>query len=179
MRSVTHFCQMVVCLAAVFGTAVASSQTVSANTVSSTLSAQVVSVVDGKSASKPAADAKPGDVIEYRAVYANNTKSAINGLLATIPVPVGTTLIYGSAIPTDPTASVDTVTFAPMPLIRTIKSANGVLRKEPVPLENYRAVRWNAGALASGQETVVSLRVLVNPTQSLQPNPTPKPTAKP
>lgn len=170
---------MAVCLAVVLASTAASSQTVSANTVNSSLSAQVVSVVDGKPVSKPANDAKPGDVLEYRAVYANNTKSAINGLLATIPVPVGTTFIEGSATPAGPTASVDTVTFAPMPLIRTIKGANGMLRKEPVPLESYRAVRWNAGALAAGQETVVSLRVLVNPTLSPQPSPTLKPTAKP
>ena len=179
MRSVTHFRQMVVCLAAMCGTAVASSQTVSANTVSSSLSAQVVSVVDGKPVTKLATNAKPGDVLEYRAVYANNTKSAINDLLATIPVPVGTTFIEGSATPAGPTASADTVTFALMPLIRTIKGANGVLRKEPVPLENYRAVRWNAGSLAAGQETVVSLRVLVNPTLSPPPNPTLKLTSKP
>lgn len=170
---------MVVCLAILLGTANASSQTVSANTVNSSLSAQVVSSVDGKPVTKPATDAKPGDVLEYRAVYANNTKSAINGLLATIPVPVGTTFIEGSATPAGPTASVDTVTFAPMPLIRTIKGANGVLRKEPVPLESYRAVRWNAGALAAGQETVVSVRVQVNPTLDAQPGPAPKPSAKP
>ena len=179
MRPVIHFFRMLACSAAVFTAMAASSQTVLANTVNSSLSAQVVSVVDGKSVMKPATDAKPGDVLEYRATYANNTRSAINGLLATIPVPVGSTFIEASAVPAGPTASVDTVTFSPLPLVRTTQGANGVMRKEPVALEDYRAVRWNVGTLAAGQETVVSLRVLVNPVLGAQPNPTLQPAAKP
>lgn len=170
---------MVACLAAVFLTPTVFAQTVPASVVNSTLTAQVVSLVDGKAVSKPATDAKPGDVIEYRAVYANNTRSGINGLLATIAVPAGTTFIAGSAAPAGPTASVDAVTFAPMPLIRTVKAAGGVLQKEPVPLADYRAVRWNAGALAAGQETVVSVRVQVNSTVTAPSNSTFKPTTKP
>ena len=53
------------------------------------------------------------------------------------------------------------------------------MRKEPVALEDYRAVRWNVGTLAAGQETVVSLRVLVNPVLGAQPNSTLQPAAKP
>lgn len=179
MRLLPQFFPIALGLVVALASSAVWAQTVSSNAVTSQLSAQVVGLVDGKVVTKPAADAKPGDVIEYRSVYGNNTKSTINGLLATIPVPAGTTYVEGSAVPAAPTASVDTVTFATIPLIRTVQGANGVIRKEPVPLAEYRAVRWNAGSLGAGQETVVSLRVRVNPTLGAAPAAASSPLAKP
>ena len=132
--------------------------------VSSVLTASIVSVVDGNTVKKPASDARPGDVIEYSTTYSNNSKAPIERLQASIPIPVGTTLIEKTAFPADITGSVDTVTFRPFPLMRTITSPSGGARIEPVPLSDYRAIRWALPTIPSGQKIAVSVNVRVNPT---------------
>jgi uncharacterized repeat protein (TIGR01451 family) len=49
--------------------------------------------------SKPAGDGKPGDVLQYSATYRNTGAAAAAKLLATVPVPPGTTFIAASAEP--------------------------------------------------------------------------------
>lgn len=130
--------------------------------VTSTLVAQRVEIVDGKAVLKPAAQAKSGDIIEYSGTYRNGGKTAVDKLLATVPVPVGTTLVAGSATPAQAQASVDGTQFAPMPLMRSVKQPDGSARNEPVPLAEYRALRWELGNLAPGGSAVVSLRVRID-----------------
>lgn len=130
--------------------------------VSSSLTAQRVDMVEGKAVLKPLTEAKPGDVIEYAGTYRNAGKSAVDKLQATVPVPVGTTYIASSAVPAAAMASTDGSRFEAMPLMRTVRQANGVERSVPVPLADYRALRWDIGALAPSGANVVSLRVRVD-----------------
>lgn len=130
--------------------------------VTSTLQAQRVEIVDGKSVLRPAAQSKPGDVIDYSSTYQNAGKSAAEKLLAVVPVPAGTTLIAGSAQPAAAQASTDGLVFAAMPLTRSVRQADGSQRSEPVPLSDYRALRWDVGTLPAGSNATVSLRVRVD-----------------
>jgi uncharacterized repeat protein (TIGR01451 family) len=130
--------------------------------VSSTLLAQRVDVVDGKAVLKPAMQSKPGEVIDYSSTYKNSGTAAAEKLVATVPVPVGTTLIAGSAEPAQALASTDGTVFAAMPLMRTVRQADGSQRSEAVPLADYRALRWDLGTLAAGRATVVSLRTRID-----------------
>lgn len=130
--------------------------------VTSTLLAQRVETVDGKAVLKPASQVKPGEVIEYSSTYRNAGSSSVDKLMATLPVPAGATFIAGSAEPAKAQASVDGAVFAPMPLMRTVRQPDGSERKVPVPLAEYRALRWEVGALASGRSAVVSLRVQID-----------------
>jgi uncharacterized repeat protein (TIGR01451 family) len=130
--------------------------------VSSQLLAQRVDMVAGKPVLKAAGDGKPGDVLQYSATYRNTGTAAAAKLLATVPVPPGTTFIAASDQPAQAQASTDGSTFAPMPLTRTVKQADGSTRKEPVPLADYRAVRWEIGTLPAGATTVVSLRTRID-----------------
>lgn len=133
-----------------------------ASPVSSQLVAQRVEMVAGKPVLKAAGDGKPGDVLQYSATYRNTGAAAAAKLLATVPVPPGTTFIAASAEPAQAQASTDGATFAPMPLTRLVKLADGSTRKEPVPLSDYRALRWEIGTLAAGATTAVSLRVSID-----------------
>ncbi|OYZ79242.1 MAG: hypothetical protein B7Y03_13090, partial [Polaromonas sp. 24-62-144] len=108
--------------------------------VTSTLAAQRVDMVDGKPVLKPAAQSKPGDIIEYSSTYKNSGASAADKLQATLPVPAGTTLIAGSAEPAQALASTDGVVFAAMPLMRSVRQPDGSQRSEAVPLADYRAL---------------------------------------
>ena len=132
------------------------------NQVTSILVAQQVEMVEGKAIFKPASQGKPGDVIDYSNTYKNSGTLAADKLFATVPVPVGTTLVASSAQPATAQASTDGAVFAPMPLMRSVRQADGSQRSEPVPLTDYRALRWDLGTLAAGRTAVVSLRARVD-----------------
>ena len=145
--------------------------------VTSVLVAQLVEMVDGKAVLKPATQSKPGDVIDYSSTYKNSGTAAAEKLLATLPVPVGTTLLPGSAQPGLALASTDGSVFAPMPLMRSVRQADGSQRSEPVPMADYRALRWDLGTLAAGRTAVVSLRVRIDSTAAATP--AAKPASRP
>ena len=130
--------------------------------VTSTLTAQRVDMVNGKAVLKPAAQSKPGEVIEYSGIYRNAGTTAVDKLQAIVPVPAGTTFVAGSALPAAALASLDGTRFAPMPLQRTVKQPDGSERKEAVPLAEYRALRWELGTLGAGSSAQVSLRVRID-----------------
>ena len=97
----------------IFATGLALGQaTFAQSQVSSTLLAQRVEMVDGKAVLKPATQSKPGEVIDYSSTYKNSGTAAVEKLVATVPVPVGTTLLAGSAEPAQALAS-PTAPFLP------------------------------------------------------------------
>jgi uncharacterized repeat protein (TIGR01451 family) len=112
--------------------------------VQSKLSATQIIEVDGKTVAYSAAQAHPGDVVEYQAAYSNSGATGVGHLVATIPVPAGTTYVADSAKPaSDVQASMDGVHFAPM--------------------SDYRALQWQIATLAAHAEVAASLRVRINP----------------
>lgn len=142
-----------------------------APTVTSTLQAQRVEEASGKPVRKPVHTVKPGDIVEYSGTYRNSGTAAAARLLATIPVPAGTTFVAASADPASAQASTDGSRFAPMPLMRSVRQADGTTRQEPVPLAEYRFVRWEIGTLPAGRETVVAMRVRVDAAESVAGKP--------
>ncbi len=105
--------------------------------------------------------AKPGDVVQYEATYRNAGKAAVKGVAATVPIPVGMALASDSAKPAADQASLDGKTFNAVPLMHEVKNAAGAMEKQPVPLAQYRALRWNLAELAPGAATSVALRAQV------------------
>lgn len=123
---------------------------------------KVVRDADGKEQLQSAKRAKPGDVLEYRAVYANNSLKEVKNLQATLPIPAATQVLLDSATPKVVSASRNGRDFAPAPLMQTVMLPNGTSQKRPVPLSAYRALRWPVGTLAAGQNVVVRARVRLN-----------------
>jgi uncharacterized repeat protein (TIGR01451 family) len=113
--------------------------------------------------SEPAANARPGDVLEYVAELRNTGGSTARGLSATLPLPAGTEFLPGSQHPADARGSVDGVSFDTLPLKRLVKQTDGTLREELVPLREYRYLRWPATDLAAGGALSVSARVTIAP----------------
>lgn len=110
----------------------------------------------------PADKVLPGDLLKYQVTYQNNGKSLLKQLIATLPLPVGTTYVAGSANPSNVTASLDGKDFAEMPLKRMVKRSDGKLEAQLVPLLEYRALRWQLGELAEKNKVEVSARARVN-----------------
>jgi len=129
--------------------------------VSELSATRVVVGADGKEAQQSAAVVQPGDTVQYTAVYRNNGKAALGQVVASLPIPNGTELVPASAQPAGLQASVDGRTFAPLPLIRKVKQADGRWLDVLVPAAEIRFVRWPARALTAGQQFTTSLRVRV------------------
>jgi uncharacterized repeat protein (TIGR01451 family) len=111
----------------------------------------------------PADQAKPGDVIEYRATYRNEGQGAVRQLEATLPVPPGTEYLPRTAKPAAVTASLDGKTFESLPLKRTVRLPDGREVQREVPVSEYRWLRWTIGSLAARSAETVRARVRVTP----------------
>jgi uncharacterized repeat protein (TIGR01451 family) len=142
------------------------------NDVTVALTAQRVMTVQGKEAFAPADQARPGEVIEYRATYTNTSNSPVRELLATLPVPAGLEYLPQTAQPTRLTASVDGRSFEPVPLKRKVRLADGRVETRLVPAAEYRYLRWSIGSLAAMSSRAVSARMRVAPLESVAAVPT-------
>jgi len=133
-----------------------------AEPVKVSLQAFKVVVVNGKESLVESKTAKPGEVLEYRATYSNVSKKNVANLMATLPVPKGMEYVAQSGRPATPEASVDGKQFAPAPLMRPRADGKG---QEPVPVADYRALRWKAVELQAGKSFEVSARMRVGTAQ--------------
>lgn len=133
--------------------------------VSVALTANRVTKAQGREVLAPADAARPGETLEYRAVYHNDGTSEARGLAATLPIPHGTSYVPGSAAPSRVEASLDGSTFSPVPLTRRERAADGRFVVREVPVSEYRALRWPLGSLAARQSRAVTARVRIQPTE--------------
>lgn len=119
---------------------------------------KVVKDAQGKEQRVAADSVKPGDVLEYRATYTNNTGKAVTGMVANLPIPEGLAYLPQSAKPgaTLVKAATKDGQFAAEPLSRVV---NG--KPEAVPYSEYRALRWSLGQLPANGVTAVSARARV------------------
>ena len=58
--------------------------------------------------------------------------------------------------------SLDGKNFQTVPLMHDVKTVSGAVEKQPVPLADYRALRWTLSELPAGQSATVHLRARVN-----------------
>jgi hypothetical protein len=123
---------------------------------------QVTNRPDGKETLTPAEQAKPGDVLEYQAVYRNRGKKLAKSVRASLPIPTGNAVLaVDSPRPANPLASTDGSRFAPFPLMRWVVLPDGQREQRPVAAAEYRTLRWELGDLAPGSSAKVSARVRV------------------
>ncbi|MEK7322402.1 MAG: hypothetical protein AABZ84_04905 [Pseudomonadota bacterium] len=132
-----------------------------------TLSAQKIIVsVEGRERRLPAERTRPGDIVEYRAMYKNAGKSTVKNLVATLPVPAaGMEYLPRTADPHIVQASVDGIAFDNVPLKRRIVLPGGRQVSHDIPYSEYRYLRWELGELPPGKNTSVSARMRVNPVE--------------
>lgn len=121
----------------------------------------VVKQADGSEALRPAQTVKPGDTLQYTAVYLNSGRRPVMRLMASLPIPAGTELIGASAVPHEVQASVDGKVYAAVPLMRKARRADGQVVDVPVPLAEYRSLRWPEQQVAAGASFTTSARVRV------------------
>ncbi|WP_137896334.1 DUF11 domain-containing protein [Ramlibacter sp. 2FC] len=106
-----------------------------------------------------AEQARPGELLEYRVNYRNPGPAPVRQAVATLPIPAGTVFVPGSALPAMAQASTDGRQFQALPLRHWVTLPDGRREQRLVPPQDYRALRWQLGDLASGQAVSVSARV--------------------
>ena len=121
----------------------------------------VVKKTDGAEALLPAQSVKPGDILQYTAVYKNADSRPVSRLVASLPIPTGTELVPASTLPRDVLASLDGKVYAAAPLMRKLRRTDGQLVDVPVPLTEYRYLRWPEQQIAAGGSFSTSARVRV------------------
>ena len=121
----------------------------------------VVKQADGAETLQPAQTVKPGDVLQYSTVYTNPSQRAVSRLVTNLPIPAGTELVATGTLPSTVLASLDGKVFAPVPLMRKIRRADGQWVDVPVPLNEYRSLRWPEQQLAAGGTFTTTARVRV------------------
>lgn len=118
---------------------------------------------DGKETAGSADLSLPGDLIEYKAVYSNKSERPIKGLMAVLPVPIGMQFT-GKTTPAGPyQASVDGKTFDKAPLMREVRQPDGKMKKVPVPLSEYRALKLPLGELKAKESKAITSRMQISP----------------
>lgn len=123
---------------------------------------KVVRDTNGKEQFVDAKRARPGDILEYRAVYANTSTKGVKNLQANLPIPNETALILDSVTPKTAQVSADGKTFAAPPLMRAVKQPDGTTQMRPIPAGSYRMLRWPVGLLAAGDSVTLRARVRLN-----------------
>lgn len=124
----------------------------------------ITTATDGKELLTDVSQVKPGDKLQYELTYSNAGTSGVKGLLATLPIPVGTTYQPDTAVPPPATVSADGAQFSKPPLKRQVER-NGKVVEETVPPQEYKALRWSIGDLAANGSVTVKARVEVNSTR--------------
>lgn len=134
---------------------------------------KVVAETNGVERLLPADTVRPGDIIEYQAEYQNRGADPARNVRATLPVPAGgLEYLPDGARPRAVRASLDGKRFDAIPLQRRVTLANGKQELRPIPLSEYRFLRWDLGVIAPGQSATVSSRmrlVSVSGRQGAQP----------
>ena len=154
-RSVQMVCCAFLTLAICAGEAFAQK----ANDVAVTLKAQkVLQTREGREVLQVADRAMPGEIIQYDALYKNQSGGSVRQLEPTLPIPAGLEYIADSAKPAPTRASLDGRNFAPIPLMRQVTLPTGETRQEQVPVSEYRALRWELGDLDAGKSALISAR---------------------
>jgi uncharacterized repeat protein (TIGR01451 family) len=125
------------------------------------LTASKIVTVNGSEQKQPSDKAKPGDTIEYTAEYKNAGKSGVANVVATLPVPSGVEYLPRTAMPEQVTASTDDRNYAPVPLKRSVRGADGKMKEELVPFSEYRSLRWDLGEITAGASKSVKARMKV------------------
>ena len=133
-----------------------------------------VVIAAGQESLESADAVKPGDIIEESATYTNTSDKLISKFVAQLPVPSNTEFIANSAKPTAATASMDGAQYAAIPLMRRVANPKNGAVEMPIPLTEYRFLRWQQGEIAPGKALRISarFRVLANDlnTQAVKTN---------
>lgn len=132
--------------------------------VTSVLKAYQITIdADGNEVASEVTEVKPGDIIEYRLTYQNETGRDISQLMPVLPIPLEMFYLESTASPELSGASVSTIAndFRQPPLTRQVTLPDGSQVNRVIPAQEYRRLQWLVPALAAGESITLTARVEV------------------
>lgn len=135
--------------------------------VSSSLTAYAVTKdEEGNEAFTQADSVKPGQLIEYRIIYKNESAEPLSSFVINGDVPEATQFVAASAnssVAATFEVEVFDLGWVTPPAFREVTRADGTVERVAVPASDYSAVRWKlADPLAAGVEVETTYRVQVD-----------------
>lgn len=109
----------------------------------------------GASAWVAGQEAKPGDLLQYTAVYTNSGQRRLSSIKAIIPIPAEVSCLVETAQPTPTEASLDGVAFVPW----EVALAAVADTENPASI---RSIRWSVAELQPEAKFEASVRAKVN-----------------
>ncbi|MAB67871.1 MAG: hypothetical protein CL662_13620 [Bacteroidetes bacterium] len=118
---------------------------------------------DGNEVATEVTEVKPGDIIEYRLTYQNETDGSLTQITPVLPIPLEMFYLDNSASPELSGASVSPTAndFRQPPLTRQVTLPDGSQVNRVIPAQEYRRIQWLVPALAAGESITLTARVEV------------------
>jgi len=109
-------------------------------------------------------EVRPGDLIEYRLTYTNNTAESITNLVPTLPIPSSMYYMAETASPEIERASYLSSgnNFQVPPLTREATTSGGLRTTREVSPKEYSRLQWTIDTLEGGDSATLIARVRVS-----------------
>lgn len=137
--------------------------------VSSELTAFKITLNEsGDEVATEVSEVSPGDLIEYRLTYTNNTGESITNLVPTLPIPADTYYMASTASPEIERASYlfSGNNFQVPPLTREETLSSGLKTTRQVLPEEYSRLQWTIDTIEGGESATLIARVRVSQERS-------------
>jgi len=132
--------------------------------LSSVLRVYKISIdAEGNEVATEVTEVKPGDIIEYRLTYQNETDGDLTQITPVLPIPPEMFYLESTASPALSGASVSTIAndFRQPPLTRQVTLPDGSQVNRVISAQEYRRLQWLVPALAAGESITLTARVEV------------------
>ena len=118
---------------------------------------------EGSEVATEVTEVKPGDIIEYRLTYQNETDGNLTQITPVLPIPLEMFYLESTASPELSGASIspNANDFRKPPLTRQVTLPDGSQVNRVIPAQEYRRIQWLVPALAAGESITLTARVEV------------------
>ncbi len=115
---------------------------------------------DGVEHFQPVFEMAPGQVVEYRVIYENVSRTPLSALIIIGEIPEPAHFVPGSGltqISADFEAYVDGQGWSSVPVLRQTTLPDGQITTLELPASHYKAVRWKFGHVLKPGEVISAL----------------------
>jgi uncharacterized repeat protein (TIGR01451 family) len=118
----------------------------------------------GQEIFKPAQQANPGDILQYKVICRNQGDALARGVLATLPVPAKELVfVKDKSDLQNLQASMDGSVFGDLPLKKISRTPDGRMVAVDADPADYRFLRWSVGDIPPQKSATMYARMRVAP----------------
>ncbi|MBU0782832.1 MAG: hypothetical protein KJ798_04160 [Gammaproteobacteria bacterium] len=123
---------------------------------------------NGQEVFKPARQANPGDILQYKVICRNQGDTLARDVMATLPVPAKELVfVKDKSDLQNLQASMDGSVFGDLPLKKISKTPDGRILTVDADPADYRFLRWSVGDIPAKKSATMYARMRVAPGNNL------------